>query len=88
CQFYSDTFVKENFFLEMQHLPELPDQKIVNDGLIKLSKELGLELVATNDSHYLNHEDAQAHEVLLSVQTGKDLDDKSRLSMVNTDYLL
>jgi DNA polymerase-3 subunit alpha len=85
CQYYIDTFGAENIFLEIQHHPELPDQQIVNDGLVRLSKETGLGLVCSNDSHYLNHDDNYAHEVLLSVQTGKDMDDQSRFSMSKTD---
>jgi len=85
CDFYIKTYGKENFFLELQHHEGLPDQEVVNKGLKKLSKDLGLDLVCTNDSHYLNYEDEEAHEVLLSVQTGKDLDDQSRLTMKDID---
>lgn len=85
CQFYIDCFGKENFFLELQHHPELPDQIKANQEMMKLAKDLDLKIVATNDSHYLNKDDNYAHEVLLSVQTGKDLDDKDRLSMINID---
>lgn len=78
---YSEIFGKGNFYLEMQDHSELPEQAKINEGLKKLSKELNLPLIATCDIHYIKPEDRDAHEVLLAVQTGKDLDDKSRLSL-------
>jgi len=83
--FYQDIFGKDNFFLEVQHHPELPDQTKANKVIYELAQKTGAKIIATNDCHYLNVEDQEAHEVLLSVQTGKDFDDKSRLSMLNTD---
>lgn len=88
CLFYKSLFGPKGFYLELQHHPELEEQNKVNQGLIKLSKELGLPLVATNDSHYLDLSEQSAHEVLLAIQTGKDIDDKERLSMVKTDLSL
>src|SRR3990167_893682 len=88
CIFYQSIFGKDGFYLELQHHPELAEQKIANAGLIKLSNELNIPLVATNDSHYINKDDIKAHEVLLAVQTGKDIDDKERLSMVECDLSL
>lgn len=86
--FYQQIFGKDNFFLEVQYRPELSGQDKVNKVIYKLSKETGALVIATNDSHYLNLEDRKVHEVLLSVQTGKDYDDKSRLSMINSDLSL
>jgi len=82
---YQEIFGKENFYLELQDHPELKEQETVNNGLIKLSKELGSPLVATCDIHYVNPDDREAHEVLLAVQTGKDYDDENRLSLQETD---
>lgn len=86
--FYQDVLGKDDLYLELQDHPELPEQKIVNKKLIELSKEISVPLVVTNDIHYLNHDDLEAHEVLLSVQTGKDFDDKARLSMKDIDLSL
>jgi DNA polymerase III subunit alpha len=64
----------DRFYLELQD-NSIPEQKIVNKGLKKLAAELDIKLVATNDCHYLNKEDAHAHEVLLCIQTGKTIND-------------
>jgi len=82
---YQDIFGKENFYLELQHHPELAEQKQVNEELKKLAKELNIGLVCTNDIHYVRAEDRDAHEVLLAVQTGKDFDDENRLSLKEFD---
>lgn len=83
--YYKNLFGEDNFYLEVQHHPELPDQIKVNEVIFKLAKETNTKVVATNDCHYLEKEDNEAHEVLLAVQTGKDFDDKSRLSMADID---
>jgi len=67
---------KQNFFLEIQD-QGLEIEKGVNPQLVRLSKETGIPLVATNDCHYLHHEDAHAQEVLLCIQTGKTMGDHS-----------
>ena len=85
CHFYQSIFGPNGFYLELQHHPELNGQDMVNKGLAELSKELNIPLIATNDSHYLNKEDQEAHEVLLAVQTGKDLDDKERMTLTEVD---
>lgn len=64
----------DRFYLEIQE-NSIPQQKTANDGLIKIASDLGIKLVATNDCHYLNQEDAHAHEVLLCIQTGKTITD-------------
>jgi DNA polymerase-3 subunit alpha len=66
------------FYLEIQE-NTLPEQERANSGLLSIAGELGLPLVATNDCHYLNREDAKPHEVLLCIQTGKTMDDPSRM---------
>ena len=66
-----------DFWLEVQN-HGLPDERVVSEGVFQLSAELGLPVVATNDAHYLRREDAEAHDVLLAIGTGKDLDDPRR----------
>ncbi|MDY0132828.1 MAG: DNA polymerase III subunit alpha [Desulforegulaceae bacterium] len=75
--FYNEMFGQNNFFLEVQK-NGIQEQEIVNLGIEKLSKELSIPMVATNDCHYLNKEDSRAHEILLCVQTGKTIDDPTR----------
>jgi DNA polymerase-3 subunit alpha len=71
-------FDKERFFLELQ-ANNLPEQKRVNVILRELSQDLSIPLAATNDCHYLNREDSEAHDVLLCIQTGKTIDDPNRM---------
>lgn len=75
---YRNIFGANNFYLEIME-NGLPEQKAANEGLIKISKELSIPLVATNDCHYIDREDAEAHEVLLCIQTGKTLEDRDRM---------
>ena len=81
---YSGIF-GDRYYLEIQD-NHLPEQRVVNEVLIPWSKEIGIPLVATNDCHYLEHEDHVAHEVLLCVQTGKRLLDEDRWKF-GTDQL-
>jgi len=82
---YREIFGKDNFFLElMDH--GLPDQKTVNEDLVKIAHDLSVPLVATNDCHYLNPGDAEAHEVLLCIQTGKTLEDKERMRFMTDRF--
>ncbi|MGD9319706.1 MAG: DNA polymerase III subunit alpha, partial [Desulfobacteraceae bacterium] len=74
----ASVFDKERFYLELQ-ANNLPEQKRVNGILKELSHELSIPLVATNDCHYLNREDSEAHDVLLCIQTGKSIDDPNRM---------
>lgn len=85
---YQEIFGKENYFLEIQHHPYLEDQNIVNKKIIELARDTGISLVATQDSHYLHPDDAQAHDVLLAVQTGNQVDDKGRLTLKSDDFSL
>ncbi len=80
-----DIFGKGNFFLEIQD-QGLPIEKPVNTDLIRLSKESGIPLVATNDCHYLHHEDAHAQEVLLCIQTGKMMSDEKRMKFQTDQF--
>jgi DNA polymerase-3 subunit alpha len=81
---YLEIFGEGNFYLEIME-NGIPEQKIANKGLLELSKELSIPVVATNDCHYLNREDAEAQEVLLCIQTGKTMDDDDRMRMT-TDH--
>ena len=80
-------FEKGNFYLELQD-HGLSEQRIVNEGLVKLSKETGIPLVATNDIHYLKKEDSEIHDILLCIQTGKTVDDKDRLKFSTNEFYL
>src|SRR6267142_1252816 len=80
-----DVFGKGNFFLEIQD-QGLPIEKDVNRELVRLSKETGIPLVATNDCHYLHHEDAHAQEVLLCIQTGKTMSDTNRMKFQTDQF--
>ena len=80
AQKYLDIFGRGNFFIEIQD-HGLENQKRVLPGLIDLAREMDIPLVATNDCHYINREDAQAQEVLMCIQTGKTLGDEKRMRM-------
>ena len=82
---YEACFGKGNFFLELQD-HGIPEQKLVNTELLKLSKETGIELVATNDVHYTYKEDADSHDILLCLQTGKKLADEDRMRYEGGQY--
>lgn len=82
---YEEIFGKGNFFLELQD-HGIPEQKMVNPQLLRLSQELGIELVATNDVHYTYAEDAEAHDILLCIQTGKKLSDENRMRYEGGQY--
>ncbi|MEI6610453.1 MAG: PHP domain-containing protein [Deltaproteobacteria bacterium] len=82
---YQEIFGENNFYLEIME-NGLPDQKIANAGLIEISKELSIPLVATNDCHYLAAEHAEAHNILLCIQTGKTIEDSDRMSMDSQQF--
>ncbi|MBL7159104.1 DNA polymerase III subunit alpha [Candidatus Microgenomates bacterium] len=78
-----EIFPEDHFYLEIQHHPKIEDQALVNQKIIKLSSKLGIPLVATNDIHYVEKEDAEAQEILLCVQTQRTILEKNRpLSMI------
>ncbi|HXF94641.1 MAG TPA: DNA polymerase III subunit alpha [Gemmatimonadales bacterium] len=77
AQWFARTFGPDGFWLEVQD-HGLADERVVREGMFRLAAELGLPVVATNDAHYLRKEDAEAHDVLLAIGTGKDLDDPRR----------
>jgi len=83
-----DLFGRERFFFEIQHHPSLPEQKTVNEALLKYSRKYGIPLVATGDVHYVHDHDAEAQDVLVCVQTGNVVTDKDRLCMLGENYSL
>lgn len=82
---HRDTFGPENFFLELQD-HGIPEQRMVNQQLLRLSQETGIGLVATNDVHYTYEEDAEPHDILLCIQTGKKLSDENRMRYEGGQY--
>ena len=82
---YRDIFGEGNYFLELQD-HGIPDQTLVNQQLLKMSADTGIELVATNDVHYTYAEDAKAHDILLCIQTGKKLADENRMRYEGGQY--
>ncbi|MFH1476787.1 MAG: DNA polymerase III subunit alpha [Verrucomicrobiota bacterium] len=84
---YAEILGKDNFYLEIQD-HGLPDQAIVNQGLLALAKRMRLPLVATNDVHYLEKSHAAAHEVLLCIQTGTLLSDPKRMQYGSPEFYL
>ncbi len=82
---YEEIFGKGNFFLELQD-HGIPTQKTVNQGLMRMSRELSMDLVATNDIHYILAEDAAAHDILLCIQTGKKVSDENRMRYEGGQY--
>ncbi|HQP92180.1 MAG TPA: DNA polymerase III subunit alpha, partial [Candidatus Omnitrophota bacterium] len=82
---FSSMFGKDNFYLEIQE-NMIPDQRIANEGLLKISKELNLPLIATNDVHYLKKESAHSHEALLCIQTQTTLDDPNHMRFQTPEF--
>ena len=83
----SEIFGKDHFYLELQD-HGIPEQKIVNQGLLRMHEETGLELVATNDIHYVLAEDQKAHDILLCIQTQKKVTDENRMRYEGGQYYL
>ena len=82
---YRDIFGEGNYFLELQD-HGIPEQSLVNQRLLQMSEELGIELVVTNDVHYTYAEDAKPHDILLCIQTGKKLSDENRMRYEGGQY--
>jgi DNA polymerase-3 subunit alpha len=83
---YNKLFGEGNYYLELQDHPNLPDQAVANQKLIKLSKETGIPLVATNDVHYIKASDRDVQDVLLCLQTKHKKEDAGRLNMLSDDF--
>ncbi len=81
---YAEIF--DAVYLEMQDHLEIPEQKRVNQGILKLHKETGIELVATNDSHYTTRQDAKMHDALLCIGTGKFMSDPNRMKFSGEEF--
>lgn len=84
---YQKIFGEGNFFLELQD-HGIPMQRTVNQGLLRMSQETGIPLVATNDSHYIYKEDVTPHDILLCIQTGKKVQDENRMKYEGGQYYL
>ena len=84
---YRDTF-PDRYFLEIQRHTGIDNLETINHNLIRLAQQTGVPLVATNDSHYTSHDDHDAHDLFLAVQTGKTLNDKTRLKFSDDSYYL
>lgn len=80
-------FGENNFFLELQD-HNLKEQKLVNQQLIRINRETGIPLVATNDVHYVKKEDSELHDILLCIQTGKTKQDEDRMTFPNNEFYL
>ena len=83
--YYQEIFGKDNFFLELQD-HGIPAQRLVNQELMRMSRETGIQLVCTNDIHYTYAEDAEAHDLLLCLQTGKKVTDEDRMRYEGGQY--
>ena len=84
---YNEIFGQDNFYLEVQD-HGMREQKLVNQQLIRLSRETNIPLVATNDIHYIRKEDAKVHDVLLCIQTGKTIDEENRMKFPSDEFYL
>lgn len=85
--YYQDIFGKDNFFLELQD-HGIAEQHYVNPQLLRMSEETGIELICTNDVHYTYADDADAHDILLCIQTGKKVSDENRMRYTGGQYYL
>jgi DNA polymerase-3 subunit alpha len=85
---YQDIFGQGNFYLEIQHHPNFPNQKVANDALIAMSKKLSIKLVATNDIHYVKKEDAGIQDILLCIQTNRKVEEKDRMCLMDFELHL
>ncbi len=84
AEWFSQTFGPEGFWLEIQQ-HGIGEERQVTEGMLRLGQELGIGVVATNDAHYLRREDAEAHDVLLAIGTGSDLDDPKRFRFLGQE---
>lgn len=84
---YLNIFGEGNFYLEIQD-HGIREQALINQEMVRMSRETGIPLVATNDVHYISREDAQAHDVLLCVQTGKTVDDENRMKFQTDEFYI
>ena len=85
---YKEIFEPGDFYLELQHHPKYPNQQIANEALIKISKKVGLSLIATNDVHYVRKDDAGIHDILLCIQTNRKVEEKDRMNLMDFELYL
>lgn len=85
---YEAILGKGNFFLELQHHPKFPNQKIANDGVIEISKRTGIPLVATTDMHYVHLADAPIQDILLCVQTNRKVSEQNRMNLMDFELFM
>lgn len=87
AEYYRDLFGKENFFIELQNHGIEEQQRII-PNLVKIADEIGVEIVATNDSHYINKEDSKIHNILLCIQTNRTVNDSDRMEFQTSEFYL
>ncbi|MEX1051052.1 MAG: DNA polymerase III subunit alpha, partial [Gemmatimonadales bacterium] len=87
AEYFSGVFGPDGFYLEVQD-HGIPEEKVVTQGMFRLAQDLGLPVVATNDAHYLERADHEAHDCLLAIGTGKDLDDPNRFRFIGQESYL
>jgi DNA polymerase III subunit alpha len=85
--YYRDLFGRDNYFVELQN-HNLPEQIECNEHLVRIAQELGLDMIASNDVHYLKDSDADAHDILLCIGTGSTIHDKDRLKYATQEFYL
>lgn len=85
---YQDIFGKGNFYLEIQHHKNFPNQQIANEALIAISRKHNIPLVATNDVHYIKKEDAAIQDILLCIQTNRKVEEKDRMNLMDFELYL
>jgi DNA polymerase-3 subunit alpha len=85
--FYRDVFGRENYYIELQN-HSIPEQERCNQDLLRISRELGLQVICTNDVHYLGQTDADAHDILLCIGTGATVNDADRLRYATKEFYL
>lgn len=87
AQTYLDIFGRDNFFIELQD-HGMPEERLCNPALVEIARSLGVDLVATNDLHYVDARDAEMHDILLCIQTGKLRSDENRMRFANDQFYL
>ncbi len=87
AEYYRDLFGKDNFFIELQD-HGIDEQKQIIPDLVRISREIGVGLVATNDSHYIEKEDAETHGILLCIQTGSNINEENKMEFQTNEFYL
>lgn len=87
AEFYRDIFGSENFFIELQD-HGIEEQKRIIPSLIKLAREIGVDIVATNDCHYIEKQDSTVHNILLCIQTNRTVNDSDRMEFKTSEFYL